>query len=92
MTDGLNIRKISSPLFGASRVKRTGHENRDSQKRYFQKHLEDKNENGSDDGLPSDAEQSERETAGKKGSEGSESGNMQGTLQKELGKRIDIHV
>ena len=92
MTDGLNIHKISSPLFGASRIKRTGHENRDSRKRHFQNHLEDKKENGSDDGSPSDAERSERETAGKNGSDGSESGNTKGTLYKELGKRIDIHV
>jgi hypothetical protein len=88
MTDGLNIRKMSSPLLGASRIKRTGREGRDSQKRPFQEHFEDKNENRSDDGSASDADRPERETKGEKGKDGS----ALGTLHKDLGKRIDIHV
>ncbi len=92
MTEGLNIRKISSPIFGASGIKRAGRESPDSRKKYFQKHLEDEKEKGSDDGSPSHKERSDEAKRMKNESEGSEGEKMQNPLLKELGKRIDIRV
>ena len=92
MTDGMNIPKISSPIFGASRIKRAGRESPDSRKRYFQKHLEDEKESKSDDSSGFDTDRSERETEMKNGKEGSEGGKMQNPLHQALGKRIDIRV
>jgi hypothetical protein len=92
MTEGLNIRKISSPIFGASRIKRAGRENPDSRKKYFQKHFEDEKEKESDDGSPSHKERSHGSKQMKNESEGSESEKIQNPLSKELGRRVDIRV
>jgi len=92
MTDGLNIRKISSPIFGASRINATKRENQDSRKRSFQRHLEDEKEDKSDDDSASHTNGLQQEAGSKNGKDGSEGEKIQDPLYKELGKRIDIRV
>lgn len=92
MGDGLNIRKISPPIFGASRVKATKRESPDSRKKHFQRHFEDEKENKSEDGLPSDTHKLQQESGSRDGINGSDGVKMQELLRKDLGKRIDIHV
>jgi hypothetical protein len=72
MNDGLNIREISPPIFGASRVRASKRGNPDSKKKHFQKHFDDEKENKFEDD--------------------SDGGKLQESLDKDLGKRIDIHV
>lgn len=92
MDDGLNIRRISSPILGASGVRATKRENRDSRKKPFQRHFEDEKESKSEDGLTSGTGQLQQESGIKNGKDGADGGKMRESLHKDLGKRIDIHV
>jgi hypothetical protein len=92
MNDGLNIRKISPPIFGASKVRATKRENRDSRKNPFQRHFQDEKENKSEDGSTSGTGKIQQELESKTGKGDSDGGKIQESLHKDLGKRIDIHV
>jgi len=92
MSDGLNIRKVAFPIFGASKVGATKKRNPDSRKRHFERHLEDGKGNDSDDDLASDTRGLQQESGNKTGQDDSNAEKMQESLPKELGKRIDIHI
>ena len=92
MDDGLNIRRISSPILGVSGVRATKRENRDSRKKPFERHFEDEKETKSEDGLPSGTDPLQQELESKNGKDGADGGKMRESLHKDLGERIDIHV
>jgi hypothetical protein len=92
MSDGLNIRKVAFPIFGASRVGAAKKKNPDSRKRHFERHFEDGKGNDSDDDLATDTSELQQESGTKTGQDDTNAEKMQGSLPKELGKRIDIHI
>jgi hypothetical protein len=52
MSDGLNIRKVFSPIFSTTRVNRTKRQNPDARGKPFQKHFEDEKDEGSKEDAP----------------------------------------
>jgi len=56
MSDGLNIRKIFSPIFSTTRVNRTKRQNPDARGKPFQKHFEDEKDEGSTENETEDSE------------------------------------
>lgn len=92
MADGLNIRKISSPIIGASRVDQAKKHNPDSNGKQFQRHLKDEKDEGSNEGSSAHTEPLDRKAKPDNKGHGSEEKMTPEPINGNLGKKIDILV
>ena len=92
MSEGLSIRKITSSIIGTSRVKAPRRQDSDSSGKRFQKQFEGEKDEMSSEDETTESEQTAEMKRKKKGKTASRSGDMPEPLNKNLGRKIDIHI